>query len=143
MGMQPDQDGGGRRLISEINVTPLVDVVLVLLIIFMVVTPMLQKGEQVDLPEVLNPDPEKKMGEELVVALKKDRTLWLGANIISEAELQTHIAGALQTDPAINVYLKGDKSLTYGDMKRLLLLCNDAGAQRVALATVKPREEKR
>src|SRR3954469_24493126 len=94
--------GGGKGVKNEINVTPLVDVVLVLLIIFMVITPMLQRGKDVNLPKSDNVDAEKK-GDPLVLSVTSDGKIWIEANPIAESELEAKVAEALRREPGKKV----------------------------------------
>jgi biopolymer transport protein ExbD len=84
---------------SEINVTPLVDVVLVLLIIFMVVTPMLQKGPAVKLPSAGNPPKKPDDNKQLLVAIEQNKVLWLEKDKISEQEFPARVQEAFQRNP--------------------------------------------
>lgn len=124
---------------AEINVTPLVDVVLVLLIIFMVVTPMLQRGVDVNLPKAQQTKSERDTGERLVVSLRSDRSLFLEQSQITSKELPGYLKQALQQHPGRQILVKADASLTYGDVRRVMEACNEAGATQVSLATEEPK----
>jgi biopolymer transport protein TolR len=108
--------GGGSpdEVKGDINVTPLVDVCLVLLIIFMVVTPMLQSGVDVMLPS--GPHAEKKPGkqEDLIISIKNDGTVFVGQNWIPDKDLPTYLAAEYQKDPSRSVNLKADKRINFG-----------------------------
>jgi biopolymer transport protein ExbD len=121
-------------LASDINVTPLVDVCLVLLIIFMVVIPTLVTGMPVDLPKASTAaaTPESP----LHITINADRTLYLNANVIREEEL----ASALQREKREGgrpVIVRAEKTLLYGDVIRVLDLCRRAGFTDVGLAADK------
>jgi biopolymer transport protein ExbD len=122
--------GPNRGIKSDINVTPLVDVCLVLLIIFMVVTPMLQKGKDVNLPKAHKIDAEGKESEPLIVSITRDHKIWLDKNQVTDQQLQDGIAA--QGDK--HVLLKGDASLSYGDVRRVLKIAEAAKARGVELA---------
>jgi biopolymer transport protein TolR len=133
---------GGKGLNSEINVTPLVDVMLVLLIIFMVVTPMLQRGKAVQLPQTRQPEKQPDEGKDIVVSvqwLKKGagfgHKIYLGRDPVNEARLRTRLLDELRKDPAKSIYLKGDKRLDYGTVRQVMEVCHQAGFQQVKLAT--------
>ncbi len=133
---------GGKGLNAEINVTPLVDVMLVLLIIFMVVTPMLQRGKAVMLPRVSEPEKQSDDGTDLVVSVEYlrrgaafDTNLYLGRNLIDRNALRTRLQDELRKDPARQVYLKGDQRLNYGAVREVMEICHQAGFQQVKLAT--------
>jgi len=133
---------GGKGLNSEINVTPLVDVMLVLLIIFMVVTPMLQKGKAVQLPRTAHPEKQPDEGKDLIVSVEYVKrgagftyNVYLGQNPVAEGDLRTRLIDELRKDPSREVYLKGDQRLNYGAVREIMEVCHQAGFQQVKLAT--------
>jgi biopolymer transport protein TolR len=125
---------GGKKgaVKNDINVTPLVDVVLVLLIIFMVITPMLQRGKDVKLPPSRHVDDEQK-GDPLVLSMTKDKKVYVESNQVSDDELTTQVAAAMQAAPGRKLLLKGDEALTVGDVRRIFPHIQQAGAHGVAL----------
>jgi biopolymer transport protein ExbD len=129
--------GGGSpdEVKSEINVTPLVDVCLVLLIIFMVVTPMLQPGVDVLLPA--GPHAEKKPGDkgDLVISIKNDGTVFVGQNWIPDKDLPTYLRAEYQKDPARSVMLKADKRINFGKVRLVMRAANEAEFRSVAILT--------
>src|SRR5438552_3263686 len=129
--------GGGSpdEVKSEINVTPLVDVCLVLLIIFMVVTPMLQSGVDVLLPA--GPHAEKKPGKEgdLVISIKTDGTVFIGQDWIPDKDLPRYLKAEHDKDPSRSVMLKADKRINYGKVRALLKVANDAQFTGVSILT--------
>jgi biopolymer transport protein TolR len=126
--------GGSKGIKNEINVTPLVDVVLVLLIIFMVITPMLQRGKDVHLPKADNPEKEQKEGDPLIVSITTDKTIWIEANSVPEESLETKLADFLVKDPERKMLLKGDEALVVGDVRKVMDHLKKAGAKGVELA---------
>src|SRR5262249_22215957 len=126
--------GGGGGVKSDINVTPLVDVVLVLLIIFMVVTPMLQRGKDVQLPVTSNPS-EKKSDEknEILISVKKEGLLYHDTDQVTKEMLTSKMAETYQRSPGKTIVIKGDKHLTFGDVKDVMLIVNQAGFTNVAV----------
>mgnify|MGYP001578634943 CR=1 FL=1 len=111
----------------EMNVTPLVDVVLVLLIIFMVVAPRLNQDVQVDLPGIFNPDPEAKAIDPVKVTVAKAGEFWIN-------EQQYDLDGAMQVlatehenDPARRIVLRADQKLKYGVVREMLGRAQDLG----------------
>ena len=127
--------GNGLDVKGDINVTPLVDVCLVLLIIFMVVTPMLQSGVDVLLPA--GPHAEKKPGEQsdLIVSIKNDGSVFVGQNWIPDKDLSTYLTSEYQKDSARSVNLKADKRINFGKVRQVMRAANDAGFTRVAILT--------
>ena len=129
--------GGGSpdEVKGDINVTPLVDVCLVLLIIFMVVTPMLQQGVDVLLPA--GPHAEKKPGEEgdLTISIKQDGTVFVADKWIPDKNLATYLQAEYQKDPARTVMLKADKRIQFGKVRMVMKAANDAQFTRVAILT--------
>lgn len=122
---------------SDINVTPLVDVVLVLLIIFMVVTPMLQKGPPVKLP--MSSDPPKKPEDknQILVAVAQDKNYYLEKKALSEAEFTAAITEVFERNSKASVVIKGDARLTYGDVKKAMLKVKEVGFEQVGLIAQK------
>jgi biopolymer transport protein TolR len=125
--------GGGKGIKNEINVTPLVDVVLVLLIIFMVITPMLQRGKDVNLPMSKKVDDEKK-GDPLVMSVTQDHKFWVESNPVEEGAIETAVADALRKEPGRKVMIKGDDRVTVGDVRKVMAKARAGGARGVALA---------
>ncbi|HEX8411557.1 MAG TPA: biopolymer transporter ExbD [Thermoanaerobaculia bacterium] len=129
--------GGGSAgdVKGDINVTPLVDVCLVLLIIFMVVTPMLQSGIDVMLPQ--GPHAEKKPGEEndLIVSIKADGSVFVGQNWIPDKDLPTYLRAEHQKDPSRAVMLKADKRINFGKVRLVMRAANEAEFTGVSILT--------
>jgi biopolymer transport protein ExbD len=129
--------GGGSpdEVKGDINVTPLVDVCLVLLIIFMVVTPMLQQGVDVLLPN--GPHSEKKPGEknDLVISIKQDGSVFIGDKWIPDKNLPTFLRAEHQKDPSRTVMLKADKRINFGKVRLVMRAANEAEFTQVAVLT--------
>ncbi|HEX8618386.1 MAG TPA: biopolymer transporter ExbD, partial [Thermoanaerobaculia bacterium] len=125
--------GGNPEVKGDINVTPLVDVCLVLLIIFMVVTPMLQQGIDVMLP--VGPHAEKKPGDQsdLIVSVKADGTVFVGQNWIPDKNLVTYLRAEHQKDPSRAVMLKADKRINFGKIREVMRAANEAEFTSVAI----------
>jgi biopolymer transport protein TolR len=120
---------------GDINVTPLVDVCLVLLIIFMVVTPMLQQGVSVTLPETAKPTKIPENQRQLTVSIKADGTVFVKEKPVLEKNLQAELAAVHEQSPDREVVLKGDKRLQYKQVRNVMRLINEAGFTRVGLVT--------
>jgi TolR protein len=132
--------GSSKGIKNEINVTPLVDVVLVLLIIFMVVTPMLQKGVNVALPETPTPEKMPENQKQLTVSVKVDGSVYVSQNYVLDKDLPATFRQIHENNPDREVVLKGDKSLTYKDVRKVMRLINEAGFTRVGLVTEKKKK---
>jgi biopolymer transport protein ExbD len=129
---------GGKKggPMADINVTPMADIMIVLLIIFMVITPMLQKGVDVKLPQAGNTKDRRDDAKTIVVAIKKDSTTYLGtARLESQAELLPQVKERLQDLPegARMIYLKADDALPYSEVMKVMDICREAGVEEVAL----------
>jgi biopolymer transport protein TolR len=125
--------------IADINVTPLVDVMLVLLIVFMVTAPLLTVGIPVDLPkiksEVINqPD------EPLVVSIRKDGQLWLQETPIGIEALVPRLVAITQNKTDTNIFVRGDQAIAYGRVMEVMGALTAAGFTKVALITELPKE---
>ena len=125
--------GRGSNLQCNINVTPLVDVVLVLLIIFMVITPMLQQGKDVHLPKATKSSDENKRAEPFVVALTAAAELFVEGQPIEKPALRARIERELARDPNRQILLKGDERLTVKQVRLALAEMREGGAKGIAL----------
>ena len=125
------------KLQSDINVTPLVDVCLVLLIIFMVVTPLLQKGVNVTLPATTDPEKMPENEKQLEVSIKADGNVFIGQNWVTNDNLPNTLKEVYDTNPERQVVVKGDKNLKYKEVRKVMRLINEAGFTRVGLITEK------
>jgi biopolymer transport protein TolR len=122
-----------QALNSEINVTPLVDVCLVLLIIFMVVTPMLQKGIPVNLPVTEDPEKTPDTDKQLQISVKDDGTVYLGSTVVRKEQVQSELAQIHEKTPDREIAVKGDKKVTYGAVLDVLRACREVGFNNVGL----------
>jgi biopolymer transport protein TolR len=128
--------GGGpsRGIKSEINVTPLVDVVLVLLIIFMVVTPMLQRGKDVQLPKAIKIEKEeKKEADPIIVSVTPDKKMYIESDEYSEEGFEEKLRETLAPNPGRKVLLKGDETLAFEEVRKVMNLARKAGARSISL----------
>jgi biopolymer transport protein ExbD len=130
--------GGGRGEVnSEINVTPMADVMLVLLIIFMVITPMLQKGQSVDLARTRNPVDMKEADRDdaVLVAITRDGKFWLNQDRVGIDDLAARVNDLLATRLEKTVFVKSDFRAKYGDVVQVVDAIRNAGVDRVGLLT--------
>jgi TolR protein len=118
---------------SEINVTPLVDVCLVLLIIFMVVTPMLQKGVPVNLPVTEDPEKTPDTDKQLQISVKSDGTVYLGSTVVRKEQVQSELENIHQKTPDREIAVKGDRQVKYGAVLDVLKACREVGFNNVGL----------
>lgn len=131
MGFSQGSRGGPM---SEINVTPLVDVMLVLLIIFMVTAPLMQAGVKVDLPEA-NAQPMPAQEERLILTLTADKRAYLGKDEVPLDRLGEALAAAPQVRRDKELYLHADQSLPYGVVVQVMAIAKQAGADNLAMVT--------
>ena len=129
-----------REVRSDINVTPLVDVCLVLLIIFMVVTPMLQKGINVSLPETAKPDKMPESSKQLTMAIQADGSVAVEQKWIPNDDLKAHLEEIHSQTPDKAVIIKADKRLKYKDVRKVMQVINEAGFSRVGVVTEKEKK---
>jgi len=126
--------GGGSAMLGEINVTPMVDVMLVLLIIFMVSAPMLQTGVDVDLPEASAqtiPDDEGK----LIITFTKEKKLFLGKMEIPYETMEETLKNNAKLQADREVYLHADTALPYGEVVKLMAAIKQAGVTKLGMVT--------
>lgn len=132
-------DPHSKGFISQINVTPFVDVMLVLLIIFMITAPMLTQGVEVDLPETETVQTLPEDSETLVLTIKKDQKLLLDEYELELAELGAYLKKIVPDKNQI-LYLKADKEVPYGFVVRVMSGIKSAGLQRLGIVA-EPEEE--
>ena len=145
MGAQLGQSGGRRgrrklRPMGEINVTPFVDVMLVLLIVFMVTAPLLTVGVPVDLPKTKASQISDDQTP-LVISIKKDGQLALQNRVIESDELMPRLEAVSRVKPDTRIFVRGDKDVPYGDVIAIMGRVQAAGFSRVALVTKLPDDQ--
>ncbi|BFD46008.1 MAG: protein TolR [Rickettsia endosymbiont of Sergentomyia squamirostris] len=123
-----------RNLVSEINVTPLVDVMLVLLIIFMITSPMLVSGINVDLPETTS-NPLSGQDEPLVITINNKGELYLLESKIERQNLATKLTNITKEKKDIRIFVRGDKNVPYGEVVSVVSEIHAAGFPKVALVS--------
>ncbi|MCI5046025.1 MAG: ExbD/TolR family protein [Aquisalinus sp.] len=137
MQLQGGSGRGGRgrhRPLAEINVTPLVDVMLVLLIIFMVAAPLLTAGVEVDLPDT-DAQEISEIVEPLSVSITADGTIFVQETEIAYDNLVPHLQAVADAGYDQRIYIRGDKGATYDDVAKVFGRINSAGFTRLALVT--------
>jgi biopolymer transport protein TolR len=118
---------------SEINVTPLVDVCLVLLIIFMVVTPMLQKGVPINLPVTEDPEKTPDTEKQLQISVKTEGVVYLGPTAVRKEQVDAELKTIHDRTPDREIAVKGDRSVKYGAVLDVLKSCREVGFNNVGL----------
>ena len=124
--------GGGGAVMAEINVTPMVDVMLVLLIIFMVAAPLATVDVNVDLP-ASNAQPQPRPEEPIFVTVKADLRLALGDADIARDALGTALDGLTEGDKDARIFLRADQAVAYGDLMDVMNLLRETGYLKLAL----------
>lgn len=122
------------ELMSEINVTPFVDVMLVLLIIFMVAAPMMRQGEEITLPKV-DSAPVEDSADPLIVTIDKDGNIWLQDVQVGPGFLSSRMAELVKSDAEAKVYLKADEMLPYGKVAEAMNAIRKAGVRHLGMLT--------
>jgi biopolymer transport protein TolR len=129
-GIQPAQAN------SDINVTPLVDVCLVLLIIFMVVTPMIASGVAVDLPKTTHHAQKPDDGKDIIISLTQDKELYVGAQRVARNEdLARLVEDERRRTPEKALFLKADARASFGSVKRVMQLLHEASIDEIVVGT--------
>ncbi len=126
--------GGGKGPIGEINVTPLVDVMLVLLIIFMVSAPMMNTGVDVDLPAAQAPRVELNE-EKLLLTVTKEQKVYLGRDEIAFEKLEVTLLSNDRMKREKELYVQADENVPYGFVVKILAIVRKAGIQKLGLVT--------
>jgi TolR protein len=120
-----------RTVLSEINVTPFVDVMLVLLVIFMVTAPLLQQGVDVNLPKAKGKD--LPPDERISLVIKRDRTIYMNDTPISMQQMRQKLEAISRLNP--NVFLKADKDVPYGLVVEVMGEIKEAGIEKLGMVT--------
>jgi len=128
-----------RKLMSEINVVPYIDVMLVLLIIFMITTPLLSQGIKVELPEAKAKVVETSEKKTLIVTVDHRGKYFLDDKSIDQEALRKKVQSILAQQPQTPVLVRGDKRVAYGTVVKAMILLQQSGAQSVGLITEPPK----
>jgi len=127
----------GKKVNSDINVTPMVDVMLVLLIIFMVITPMLQKGHNVELAKTSNPEqmPDADKEDAILIAITRDNKIFLGNDQVAADQLSDKVRDRLSSRVDKRIYVKSDARAKYGTVVEVVDNVRSAGVDDLGLLT--------
>jgi biopolymer transport protein TolR len=131
---------GTRGALSEINVTPLVDVMLVLLIIFMVTAPLMQEGISVNLPKVVAA-PLENTEDSLILTITGGERIYIEKTELTLSNLPEKLAAILKTKKNKSIYIRADSGAKYGFVMQVLSAIRTAGIEEVGLITVPPEKE--
>ena len=132
------RNGSRYRPMSEINVTPLVDVMLVLLVVFMVTAPLLTVGVPVDLPQTQAP-PINEPKEPLVITVNRDGAVFIQETGVDIESLVTRLQAITGSNPDAVLYVRGDKDINYGRVLEIMSLVTAAGFHKVSLVAEAPK----
>ena len=127
-----------RRLMSEINVVPYIDVMLVLLVIFMITAPLLTQGVKVELPQAAAKPVDTQDQETLVVTIDRKGRYYLDDRLVTPEQLRRKVHGILRARPKTPVLIRGDRRTAYDHVVRAMTLLQAAGAPSVGLITETP-----
>jgi biopolymer transport protein TolR len=127
--------GGGSSIKSDINVTPLVDVMLVLLIIMMIIAPLLQKGVDVRLPIAINSASKPETQDQTVLGIKADKTVWINGVEVRKEEMRTRLDAILETKKEKLILIKADEDAPYSAIMDAMDQLRLSGIEDVGLIT--------
>ncbi len=136
-------DSDDEQSMADINVTPLVDVMLVLLIIFMITAPMLHQGVEVNLPRAEAASLPQRAQDPLVVSVNSEGLVYLQDQPIHQTQLVERLGVLLEARGEDTVFLKGDREVQYGRIMEVLDLLNQGGIVNVGMVTEKPQRRRR
>ncbi|MFH1829205.1 MAG: biopolymer transporter ExbD [Pseudomonadota bacterium] len=133
---------GQNRLLSEIIITPLVDVALTLLIVFMITAPLLQQGLPVNLPEAAAPA-LKRTKTDVIISIMGDGNIYIGDDkiVIPDEEIEGRLLAIYQAKDQKDLFIKADKNVRYGKVIRVMSLAKKAGVDRIGMITQPEIEE--
>jgi biopolymer transport protein TolR len=131
------------QVMSDINVTPLVDVMLVLLIIFMIAAPMLHQGIEVALPRAEAQNLPLRIEDPLVVSIDRDGRIYLRERLVERDDLVDNVKSQIEARGDDSVFLKGDREVAYGEVVEILDLLHQGGIVHVGMVTERPRRQDR
>ncbi len=140
--MEIGQNSNRRRtVLAQINVTPFVDVMLVLLIIFMITAPMMEKGVDVALPEIENAPNLSSIKEPLVITVNRKGQILVGSNRVENAAKLTPVLQQILSEREDKtVYLEADKAVPYGDVVQVMAAVKKAGVVKLGMVAQEPQK---
>ncbi len=135
MGMSGSPQKGKKNSISEINVTPLVDVMLVLLVIFMITAPLMLNGIKLELPKTKEVNPMSLTTKQVVLSMTLSGELFLGKAKVLKKEVVALVKQKFKSQNTDTLYLRADYGLKYGRVARIMSFLKRGGIQKIALVT--------
>lgn len=137
MAFQTDQNsnGGGTQPLADINITPFVDVVLVLLIIFMVTAPLMQQGVEVNLPKTSAKSNVAMKENDVVLTIDGKKNIFIGKTKVDRATLSDKLSAVFKNKTNKDLYLEADKTVNYGFVVDVMAVAKNAGIEKVGLVT--------
>ena len=140
-GVTNGRNGRARyKPMSEINVTPMVDVMLVLLVVFMVAAPLLTVGVPVELPQTKAPAITEQK-EPLVITVNAEGKLFLQNGAVGDDELVPRLQAITKNNPQADIYVRGDRAISYGRVMEVMGMVSAAGFTKVSLVTEQARDK--
>jgi len=134
-------DVGSKKVKSDINVTPLVDVVLVLLIIFMVITPLLQRGKAVTLPDAKLVSELKSGGDPIILSVTRDGKAFIEKEEVKKEDIASALESQMQKQPGVPIMFKGDRDTDYKVIREVILEVTKTKVMGVSLAATQLKDE--
>lgn len=134
MGFSSTSKGSGNTTLAEINVTPLVDVMLVLLIVFMISAPLMQQGIQVDLPKA-NAGSLSEVPDQVVLVVNRSKQILINGKALPQGTLRAKLSAISAAKPHVQVFIQADQSVPYGFIAQVMAEVKQAKVNRVGLVT--------
>ncbi|MFM9899839.1 MAG: ExbD/TolR family protein [Polaromonas sp.] len=129
-----DSDGGGDDVMNEINMTPMVDIMLVLLIIFIITVPVLKHSVNVELPRATN-EPQLIKPETVTLSVDAQGAFFLNETKVTDAELTTRLQAAAAQNPQPDLHIRGDKAVRYEHVAQAMAAAQQAGVKKIGFIT--------
>lgn len=129
-----DSDGGGDDVMNEINMTPMVDIMLVLLIIFIITVPVLKHSVNVELPRATN-EPQLIKPETVTLSVDAQGAFFLNETKVTDAELTTQLQAAAAQNPQPDLHIRGDKAVRYEHVAQAMAAAQQAGVKKIGFIT--------